>query len=74
MTFGQFIRHQRLDRGLSQQALAAACGFSQRANVSKLEAGKLEWKLEQVIVVARLFEMSASQLLAEFEAYEKQSH
>lgn len=67
MTFGQFIRQKREGLGLSQQSLTDACGFAHRSEISKLEAGKLEWKLSQVQKVARLFEMTTAELLNEFE-------
>jgi len=69
MTFGQFIRTKRLESKLSQQRLATACGFAHRSNVWRLERDELEWKLKEVVSVAELFGLSASQLLAEFENF-----
>lgn len=67
--FGQFVKLKRESLGLSQQSLTTACGFKHRSEISRLEAGKLEWKLSQVIVIAGLFGMSAGDLLSEFERY-----
>jgi predicted transcriptional regulator len=67
LNFGQFIKSKRESLRLSQQSLTDACGFVHRAEISRLEAGKLEWKLSQVIAIAALFGMPASELLREFE-------
>lgn len=67
MTFNQFVRIKRERLGLSQQQLTNACGFAHRSEISKLEAGKLEWKLNHVMMVAALFGQTASELLAEYE-------
>lgn len=66
--FGQFVKTKRERLGLSQHSLALACGFTHRAEISKLEAGKLEWKLSQVTAIAALFGMTAARLLEEWEA------
>lgn len=65
--FGQFIRTKRESLGLSQQILTDACGFKHRSEISRLESGKLEWKLNQIIAIAGLFGMSVGDLLNEFE-------
>jgi len=69
MTFGQFIKQKRQGSKLSQQVLATACGFAHRSNILRLERDELEWKLKEVVSVAELFGLSASQLLAEFENF-----
>lgn len=69
MTFGQFIRAKRQRAKLSQQHLATACGFAHRSNILRLENGILEWKLKEVVSVAGLFGLSASELLSEFENF-----
>jgi transcriptional regulator with XRE-family HTH domain len=74
LNFGQFIKSKRESLKLSQQSLTDACGFAHRAEISRLEADKLEWKLSQVIAIAALFGMSASELLSEFEAMNNGSH
>lgn len=67
MTFGQFIKLKRESLGLSQQQLTDVCGFAHRSEISKLEAGKIEWKLNQIQAIAQLFEMTISELLSEYE-------
>lgn len=68
MTFGQFIQTKRKQQNISQQQLSDACRFKHRSEISRLEAGQLEWKLSQIVAIAPLFGTSASGLLAEFEA------
>jgi len=67
MTFGQFIKQKRQHNKLSQQSLATACGFAHRSAILRLEQDRLEWKLKEVMSIAELFGLSASELLAEFE-------
>ena len=68
MTFGQYIRQERTHRNLSQDTLAQALGFEHRSNIHRLETDKLEWKLSSVEKLARLFDTTASQLIADYEA------
>lgn len=49
-TFGQAVRTARKERGLSQRALAARCGCSQRF-VSELERGKATAELGKALRV-----------------------
>lgn len=67
MNFGQFARQQRERRNISQDAMAKELGFEHRSNISKLEASKLEWKLSHLTKLAQVFNMTASELLEEFE-------
>lgn len=67
MTFGQFARQLREQRGTSQDTVAQALGYEHRSNIHRLETGKLEWKLSSVVALAQLFNMSTSELLREFE-------
>ena len=41
MTTGDKIKQLRLERGLSQQELAAELGYTDRSSIAKIEAGKL---------------------------------
>lgn len=67
MTFAQFARYKRIEANLSQDTVSQALGFSHRAQIHKLETGKLEWKLESVIRFAELLGMRTSELLREYE-------
>lgn len=67
ISFGHFIRSKRRALGIPQQALADACNFTHRGQISKLESGLLEWKLSQVTAIAPLFGMTAGGLLSEWE-------
>lgn len=65
--FGQFIKSKRESLGLSQQQLTDVCGFAHRSEISRLEADKVEWKFYQIQAIAQLFEMTASELMREYE-------
>ena len=67
MTFGEYIKLKRTESKISQHTLALACGFTHRSQLSRLEAGKLEWKLSELRAIAPLLEMRAGDLLNEFE-------
>ena len=67
MTFGQFARTRRRAANLSQAQVAEALGLVTRASVSKKELGRMEWSLADVMGLARALEVSASELLAEWE-------
>ena len=69
MTFGQFIKQKRQQSKFSQQRLADACGFAHRSAILRLEQDRLEWKLKEVVSIAELFGLSASELLSEFENF-----
>lgn len=67
MTFGEFIKIKRKESNISQHTLALACGFTHRAQLCKLEAGKIEWKLSEIRAIAPLFDMTVARLMKEFE-------
>lgn len=71
--FGEFVKYERVARKLSQDEVAKALDFTHRSNISRLESGKLEWKLREIQQLARLFKMKASRLLAKFERWEKKA-
>jgi DNA-binding XRE family transcriptional regulator len=69
MTFSKFIKQKRIAANLSQDTVAWALGFKHRSNVCRLEAGKFEWKLKDVMKMAELFGVKVSELLKEYEKY-----
>ena len=58
MIIAKILKNRRVFLGISQDRLAAACGFANRASISKLEAGKLEWKWRDVKKACELLELS----------------
>ena len=68
MNFGQFARQLREQHNISQDTMAKKLGFEHRSNISKLEAGKLEWKLSHLTKLAQVFNMTTSELLEKFES------
>ncbi len=57
MDIAKLLKNRRLDLGISQGSLASHCGFAHRSNVSRLEAGKLEWKWKDVMTACELLEL-----------------
>ena len=62
------IEQKRKDRGMTQQALAAAAGVSRQTIIS-LENGKYSPSIELAFRLARLFEASIEELFI----YEEES-
>lgn len=65
--FGRALRHVRLERGMSQEALGFACG-RHRTFVSILERGRNGASLETVVRLARALGVPAAELVARTEA------
>lgn len=68
MKFAEFIRDKRKAAGLSQDTVAEALGYAHRANVSRIEAGKLELKVSSLVKFAQLLGVTVSALFEEYEA------
>jgi predicted transcriptional regulator len=49
MDIAKILKDRRIALGISQDDLAAHCGFANRSNISRLEAGHLEWKWRDVV-------------------------
>ena len=67
MTINQFLRTKRQELGISQDTVSQALGYAHRSEVHRLETGKLEFRLRHLFILAELFGMKASELLAEYE-------
>jgi transcriptional regulator with XRE-family HTH domain len=65
--FGQVLRTLRLERGLSQEALALEAGI-QRNYVSLIERGKNQPTITIIFKLASALEMKPSQVVALVEA------
>lgn len=63
LRLGQAIRERRAGLGLSQEALADACGLD-RSHMGKIERGERNVSLMNFIKIARAVRLSASDLLA----------
>jgi transcriptional regulator with XRE-family HTH domain len=64
--FGANVRGERQQRGLTQEALAAASGLH-RTEISLLERGAREPRLSTVVRLARALGLPASSLLQDVE-------
>jgi DNA-binding XRE family transcriptional regulator len=51
------LKLRRQELKISQDKLSRHIGFRHRSNISKLEDGKLEWKLKDVIKACELLEL-----------------
>lgn len=69
--FGEFIRQKREAAGVTQERCAQALGWHSRASYHKIEAGKLKWKLEDFMVIARLIGWEPGELLSEWTRVEQ---
>ena len=59
---GKRIRELRLARGFAQEAFADACGLH-RTHISLLERGQLDAKMGTLLKVAKVLEITLSELL-----------
>ena len=66
MTLGQNIQTARKAKGMSQEALAEKIGVSRQA-VSKWENGTSDPSTSNLIAIAKLFNLSAEELLHEVQ-------
>lgn len=71
MEINEYLRNKRQELGISQDKISQALGYAHRSEVHKLETGKLEWRLKHIFIIAKLFRISASDLIAEFEKKRK---
>lgn len=62
---GARIKAWRLDRGLSQEALATRCGWDRQARISNYENGR-EPKLQDLRAIARALDLDVIQLLQQW--------
>lgn len=61
--FGEKLRRLRRRRGMTLQELAAALGYVAHGHLSEIETGKRRPKVEFVLKVANLFDVTADQLV-----------
>jgi DNA-binding XRE family transcriptional regulator len=66
--FGLFVAKKRIELGLTQSALASILGNNAQ-NISRLERGEVSPTLFWVKDLAKAFNMSLTQVIAEFESF-----
>lgn len=64
--FGAYIKALRLSHGLTQQELSDKCGYSHRAAISQLEAGKNDISFDRLPVLSAALGVEPQEL---FEVY-----
>ncbi len=67
MLFHQFLRKKRNEAKFSQNQVAVWLGFAHRSNVHRKEAGRMNWTVNDLFLMAELFNLKPSELLAEYE-------
>lgn len=65
MTIGEKIRALRIERGMSQNDLALACGYTSRASINKIELGKVDPPQSKIQAIADALDVSPVSLLVE---------
>lgn len=63
MQTAEIIRDLRVKRGLSQEELARALGYTDRSSVAKIEAGKVDLSQSRLEKLAQIFCVTVSHLL-----------
>jgi putative transcriptional regulator len=66
--FGLFVAKKRIELGLTQSGLASILGNNAQ-NISRLERGEVSPTLFWVKDLAKAFNMSLTQMIAEFESF-----
>jgi len=70
INFGRIVKRLREERGLSQEVLADRAELN-RSYVGEVERGTAMPSLSTVTKIAKALNLSSSDLLARYEAYEK---
>jgi len=65
--FGPILRRLRLERDLSQEALAERAGMASHAYLSRLESGSKHPSVEMLFRLADALEVPASAIILEME-------
>ena len=64
---GPVLRRLRIEKGLSQEALAERAGMVSHAHLCRLESGRKQPTVEMLFRLADALEVSASAIVAEME-------
>ena len=62
MEFGQRVRQLRTSKGMTQQDLAAKCGYSDRSAIGHIERGDIDVPLSVIKTLAKALEVSPEYL------------
>lgn len=53
MSMGETIKKLRIDRGMTQEELASAVGYSHKSSINKIEQGKADISQPKIAAIAR---------------------
>ena len=62
-TIGEKIKELRKKRGYTQEELAKLCGYTSLTTINKIELGKIRVTLETIEKLAKIFDISPSDLM-----------
>lgn len=71
-TLGAIIRQERLQRGLSQESLAALCGLS-RAYIGEIERGEVNISFLTLVALAEGLNVSVAAVIKDYERQRRSS-
>lgn len=60
---GSRIKKRRIEKGISQQELAEAVGYSTKGMISQIEAGKVNLPMDKAVAIADYLDMKTSELI-----------
>lgn len=60
--FGQNLKRLRLERGMSQDELAKALGYTNRSSINKIEVGRSSVPTEKITLLAQILNVSPLEL------------
>ena len=53
MSMGETIKKLRVERGMTQEELASAVGYSHKSSINKIEQGKADISQPKIVAIAR---------------------
>lgn len=65
--FGQNLKRLRLERGMSQDELAKALGYTNRSSINKIEVGRSSVPTEKITLLAQILNVSPLELFRDDE-------
>lgn len=71
MPIGEKIRALRIERGMSQNDLALACGYTSRASINKIELGKVDPPQSKIQAIAEALDVSPASLIMDDQERER---
>lgn len=61
--FGERVRTKRIELGLSQEAFAKKCGYTDRSSIAKIEKGEIDVSRSKIVAIASVLGVSPAYLM-----------